>query len=122
MDKADDIFDLTRWLMLSGRVLDCTLIVDYRLLSIAVKSTTGFFIICVGHRSGRVLGNSVAEGPVFLLHLDKDDENVLTSKADALVQSVGDCFVEGFLDPACSWKFRENTLYLVDIKRVWPNI
>jgi hypothetical protein len=32
-----------------------------------------------------VLGNAVAEGPVFLLHLDKVDENVLTSKVYARV-------------------------------------
>jgi hypothetical protein len=55
----------------------------------------------------RVLGNAVAEGPVFLLHLNKADENVLTSEAHALVQSVGDCFVEGFFDldrPSCQWQ------------------
>ena len=65
-------------------------------LSIAAKSTMGFFMTHTLHRSRSVLGNAVAEGPVFLLHLDKVDENVLTSEANALVHPVGDCFVEGF--------------------------
>jgi hypothetical protein len=49
-------------------------------------------------RSGRVLGKAVAEGPVFFLHLDKADKNVLTPEANALVQSVGDFLIESFLD------------------------
>jgi hypothetical protein len=48
-------------------------------------------------QSGCILRDAIAEGPVLLFHFDKIDENVLTPQADSLVQSVGNCFVEGFL-------------------------
>ena len=44
-----------------------------------------------------ILGNSVAKRPIFLLHFDKANKDILTAKAETLVQPVRNRFVKGLL-------------------------
>src|SRR3569833_3629492 len=66
-----------------------------------------------GAALGRVLGLTVAEGPVFLLYLDKVDDHVLPPLTQPLMEAVhnglvkgalhvdGPPFVHGHLDDQC---------------------
>jgi hypothetical protein len=44
------------------------------------------------------LRDAVAEGPVFLGYFDEVDDDVFAAQFEPFVQSVGDGFVEGFLE------------------------
>src|SRR5215213_10434455 len=63
-------------------------------LNMRSPQSESYFRLHLGGFLRRVRGEAVAEGPVFLLHLDQVDEHVLGAHAELALQAFGQRLVE----------------------------